>query len=283
MEVIIIKKLLVLIACCFLCMLTACASTDEPSDNANEQSAIITEDASDNLSTLEQIDAQLQGTWVQSAGQNPDGETVEFVYAFTDGILINDLYIGGEKVNNTKKGSYTVETDGIHTRLPRSKDSTEYLEGNIPYTFENGVLSLTPPEGSTISKIDNSASLQTESNGASNSDNHDKSSTGSNGSSSSSSATMGERQALKKAMEYLDYTAFSYSGLVNQLEYEGFTHSEAVYGADNCGADWNEQAARKAQEYIDYTSFSRDGLISQLEYEGFTHKQAEYGVTAVGY
>ena len=97
------------------------------------------------------------------------------------------------------------------------------------------------------------------------------------------SATMGEQQALKKAGEYLAYTAFSYTGLIEQLEYEGFSHSESVYAADNCGADWNQQAAKKAQEYLDYTSFSRDGLISQLEYEGFTQSQAEYGASAVGY
>ena len=62
----------------------------------------------------------------------------------------------------------------------------------------------------------------------------------------SDKATMGEKNALSKAKDYLDYSAFSYSGLVKQLEYEGFTHQEAVYGVDNCGADWNEQAAIKA-------------------------------------
>jgi len=97
------------------------------------------------------------------------------------------------------------------------------------------------------------------------------------------SATLGEKNAAKKAQDYLAYTAFSYSGLVEQLEYEGYTHEEAVYGVDKCGADWNEQAAKKAQDYLDYSSFSRTELISQLEYEGFTRQQAEYGVQAVGY
>lgn len=96
-------------------------------------------------------------------------------------------------------------------------------------------------------------------------------------------STLGERNALSKAKDYLDYTAFSYSGLIEQLEYEKFTHDEAVYGADNCGADWEEQAALKAQSYIEYTSFSRQDLIDQLVYEGFTKSQAEYGVNAVGY
>jgi len=96
-------------------------------------------------------------------------------------------------------------------------------------------------------------------------------------------ATLGEKNAAKKALDYLAYSAFSYSGLVEQLEYEGYTHEEAVYGVDKCGADWNEQAAKKAQDYLDYSSFSRDGLIAQLEYEGFTRQQAEYGAQAVGY
>ena len=67
------------------------------------------------------------------------------------------------------------------------------------------------------------------------------------------------------------------------MEYEGFTHQEAVYGVDNSGADWNKQAALKAQSYLDYSALSREGLIEQLEYEGFTREQAEYGVEAVGY
>lgn len=95
--------------------------------------------------------------------------------------------------------------------------------------------------------------------------------------------TLGQKNALAKAKSYLDYMPFSYTGLIEQLEYEGFSTEEATFGADNCGADWNEQAALKAQAYLDYQSFSRQGLIEQLLYEGFTQEQAEYGVTAVGY
>ncbi len=99
----------------------------------------------------------------------------------------------------------------------------------------------------------------------------------------SSSATIGEKNSLSSAKQYLSITAFSYKGLVEQLEYEGYTHSEAVYGADNCGADWNEQAAKSAKQYLSMTAFSRSGLIEQLEYEGFTHDQAVYGVEQNGY
>lgn len=90
--------------------------------------------------------------------------------------------------------------------------------------------------------------------------------------------TQGKKNALKMASEYLNLKGFSYSSLVEQLEYEGFSSAEAKYAADNCGADWNEQAARKATEYLNLKSFSRSGLIEQLEYEGFTHDQAVYGV-----
>ena len=72
--------------------------------------------------------------------------------------------------------------------------------------------------------------------------------------------------------------AFSYSGLIEQLEYEGYSTEDATYAVDHCGADWNDEAAKKAEEYLNTMSFSRSGLIEQLEYEGFTHDQAVYGV-----
>lgn len=96
-------------------------------------------------------------------------------------------------------------------------------------------------------------------------------------------ATLGEQNAYKKALSYLSFTAFSYNGLIEQLEFEKFTHAEAVFAADYCGADWNEQAAKKAESYLSHQAFSRDRLIEQLEFEGFTEAQAVYGVSACGY
>lgn len=95
--------------------------------------------------------------------------------------------------------------------------------------------------------------------------------------------TIGQSNALETAYSYLSFMAFSYKGLIEQLEYEKFSHEDAVYAADHCGANWNEQAALSAKNYLDLMSFSRDGLIEQLEYEGFTHDQAVYGVEANGY
>lgn len=97
------------------------------------------------------------------------------------------------------------------------------------------------------------------------------------------SLTTGQQNALGSAQNYLNIMAFSQSGLVDQLEYDGYTTEEATFAADHCGADWNEQAAKAAANYLDIMSFSRQGLIDQLVYDGFTQEQAEYGATAAGY
>lgn len=96
------------------------------------------------------------------------------------------------------------------------------------------------------------------------------------------SETISQKNAIKKAKSYLGYSSFSRDGLVSQLEYEKFSHTDAVYGADNSGANWNEQAVKKANQYMEYSSFSRASLIEQLKYEKFTQEQAEYGASAVG-
>lgn len=95
--------------------------------------------------------------------------------------------------------------------------------------------------------------------------------------------TMSQKNALQAAASYLSWAGFSYSRLVEQLEFEGFSHEDAIFAADHCGADWNEQAAVSAESYMSWASFSRERLIEQLMFEGFTREQAEYGAKAVGY
>lgn len=85
--------------------------------------------------------------------------------------------------------------------------------------------------------------------------------------------------ALQMAHDYLKSSAFSRTGLIKQLEYEGFSKDDATYAVDNCGADWKAQAALMAKQYRKSSAFSHKGLVDQLEYEGFTPEQAEYGAT----
>jgi hypothetical protein len=90
------------------------------------------------------------------------------------------------------------------------------------------------------------------------------------------------QQAVRKAREYLAFEAFSLKGLAGQLRYDGFSRSDAYYGATYSGANWFKQAAKKAKEYLQMEAFSRSGLVAQLQYEGFTYAQALYGVRAAG-
>lgn len=94
--------------------------------------------------------------------------------------------------------------------------------------------------------------------------------------------TINQKNVMQCAKDYLKYSAFSYTGLIEQLEYEQFSHEDAVWAADNCNADWNEQALLSAKSYLNYSAFSYTGLIDQLKYEGFTTEQATYGADNCG-
>ena len=94
--------------------------------------------------------------------------------------------------------------------------------------------------------------------------------------------TVSQQNALRRAKEYLEVAPFSYTGLIKQLEYEKFSHEDAVYAADNCGANWEEQAKRAAINYLEVSAFSYNGLVKQLEYSGYTKSEAEYGADHCG-
>lgn len=92
----------------------------------------------------------------------------------------------------------------------------------------------------------------------------------------------GCENALKSAKSYVSHSAFSYNELIEQLEFEKYSHDEAVYGADNCGADWTAEALEQAQSYISHSAFSYSELYDQLIYEQFTAEQAQYAVDNCG-
>jgi hypothetical protein len=97
--------------------------------------------------------------------------------------------------------------------------------------------------------------------------------------SSAHASTAGQRNAQSKAADYLSYSAFSKSGLVDQLKFEHFSSADARWAVAHVRVNWNAQAVKKAKDYLSYSSFSRQGLIEQLEFEGFTHSQAAYGTS----
>ena len=85
-----------------------------------------------------------------------------------------------------------------------------------------------------------------------------------------------------KAQSYLRYSSFSRIGLIKQLEFEGFSNADAIYGVDKQNTNWNDHPILKAKSYLRVSSYSRSGLIKQLEFEGFTNEQAVFGVNATG-
>ena len=95
--------------------------------------------------------------------------------------------------------------------------------------------------------------------------------------------TLSQYNAVRSARSYLNYSSFSRSGLIKQLEFEKFSTSDAEFAVDYLSPDWYAEAAEAAAAYLRYSSFSADGLVDQLMYEGFTRDQANYGVKQVGY
>ena len=188
------------------------------------------------------------------------GGSIEVYYTEEDALNRVDLLCRWDGTS-AMTGSHTAFGNYV-IRLSKRMPSTEKAEleeeiiGAILSRRDEGVSVVKPSESAGQGLSDNSSPLM---------------------------ATLGEKNALKKAKQYLDYGAFSRTGLINQLIFEGFSSSEAEYGVNFCGADWSEQAAKKAKDYLDYSAFSRQSLIEQLEFDGFTSSEAEYGVSAVGY
>jgi hypothetical protein len=100
--------------------------------------------------------------------------------------------------------------------------------------------------------------------------------------------TVSQANAVQAAEKYLSMSAFSRSGLIQQLSSrygEGYPAADAVYAVDHVSVDWNEQAVRAAKQHLAERSFSREGLIHQLEArygDGFTHAEAVYGADHTG-
>lgn len=237
-------------------------------------------------------DSKMVGKWTVFAVQEKDGALVLASELTPSEKLISDSFYFEFYENHTGKAflfgvearSLTwkyIKTDqdaamDIYRIVIETDSGTKTALGTLDITkgeVTSGLLIIASDDGALVFKKNNSttASAASPKVGTSRSAASISTTTG-------KSATSGEKNALKKAKEYLNYSAFSYTGLIEQLEYEDYSNSEATYAAKNCGADWNEQAERKAKEYLDYSSFSKAGLIEQLEYEGFTHEQAVYGV-----
>jgi hypothetical protein len=105
---------------------------------------------------------------------------------------------------------------------------------------------------------------------------------------SRSKITLAMENALSSAQDYLDYSAFSRQGLIDQLSSEygsGFEIADATWAVSQLKVDWKQQAVQAAKDYLDYSSFSRQGLIDQLSSpygSQFTVEEATFAVNQIG-
>lgn len=219
---------------------------------------------------LNDEDSDIVGTWSSVILYDFDNMKASYMDATDAEIKFNTDYTG-------TMSNLTGDVTSFEWHYDSTTDKGErlYKAGNAIVTILNSRSDLNQYAGKLLVGSD-SAAVIFERKDAQGSTQKSGSAT-SKASSENTSMTSSQKNALKKAKSYLEYSAFSHAGLIDQLEYEGYTAADANYAADNCGANWKAQAVKKAKSYLEYDAFSKGELIEQLEYEGFTHEQAVYG------
>ena len=93
--------------------------------------------------------------------------------------------------------------------------------------------------------------------------------------------TNAQKNAVRSAQSYLESSGFSRNGLIEQLEYDGYTIGDATTAIDSLDMNWLKQAKKTAKSYLQDSGFSRKGLIEQLEYDGYTISDATTAVDSL--
>lgn len=282
----VLKKSLILLV--FALCLTGCGNDTKKKYDV-EFSALGYIDAVEKQVMLSQIDSTL--TTIESGkyqvkdlkllGVKVKGEepTTSSVVIIKDNGTVDEAWL--------RFDDYKVYYDGSHTKvLENSKDYPVGKAKNRSLSYKSAS-DLEAKVSDNLNSSENEDSEEgSESNLQSTSYNNTvapvNSSTDQHSQNSTPSISVSKQNALKSAKSYLSFSAFSREGLIEQLEYEKYSHDDAVYAVDNCGADWNQQALKSAKSYLSFSAFSYNGLKEQLEYEGFTSDQATYGVNNSG-
>ncbi|AKE40856.1 Host cell surface-exposed lipoprotein [Corynebacterium kutscheri] len=97
-------------------------------------------------------------------------------------------------------------------------------------------------------------------------------------------ANPGQKKALENTQRYLNGpVGFSYEGLRDQLQYEGFPEEDIRYALDEADIDWEDQAVKQARAYKDAdAALSNDDIYDKLISEKFTPEDARFGVASLG-
>ena len=262
---------------------------DDPAAENNGPFILVMEADIPNLVNLEPS-AQLEMMKLNLQESENENGDVEMYANYEEGMLGSHplLMADGESYRNGKLVSvyktlfFCTSSRFVGIRFTVNPEEYDIYKDEI----ESFVASLKEAKHETPTTGSSSASAGSSSASTSNSSTSASSSSSSGSTASTASTasreTTSQRNAVKQAERYLKVIAFSRQGLIEQLEFEGYSTEDAEYAVDHIRVDWNEQAAKKAQSYLDTMPFSRQGLIEQLEFEGFTHEQAVFGVDSVG-
>ena len=100
--------------------------------------------------------------------------------------------------------------------------------------------------------------------------------------------TASQKNAVRAAESYLDFSGFSKQGLIDQLSSEygdGFSETDAKAAVNSMDVDWKAQAVRSAKSYLEMQGMSCKGLIEQLSSsygDKYTKSEATYGAEKAG-
>lgn len=102
------------------------------------------------------------------------------------------------------------------------------------------------------------------------------------------SMTPSQANAVQAAQDYLQTTAFSRKGLIEQLSSQagdGYSLADATFAVDHIKVDYNAEAVQAAKDYLQTSPFSCTDLIQQLDSSAgdkYTPAQAQYGAHKAG-
>ena len=100
--------------------------------------------------------------------------------------------------------------------------------------------------------------------------------------------TQQQQTAVTAAKQYLQTSAFSQQGLIDQLDSsagDGYSVNDATVAVDSLTVDWNTEAVQAAKEYMQTSPFSCQDLIDQLDSQAgdqYTVAQATNGAQQAG-
>ncbi|GAB2026912.1 Ltp family lipoprotein [Lactovum odontotermitis] len=94
------------------------------------------------------------------------------------------------------------------------------------------------------------------------------------------------KNAVATAQQYQNaHVYLSLLGMIDQLEYEGFSTSDATYGANNAGIDWSKNALESAKIYYFRLGLSKSDTYYQLISvygDQYTTGEAQHAVDSLG-